>query len=207
MIIVSLVPNSFCIGVVTPILKPGKPSSQCSSYRPITVSTTLCKLFELVVRNEAKIKCTVPPHKFGFQTSLCCDLALYSLVSIIVDVESNNDSLVLAGHDLARAFDSSIHEQILLSTAQRGVQACVIKPFGSMYSSLRARINCSNVNCDVLVESDIPVKKGIRQGVVNSPDLFNTSVIEAHYKAPTTCILYGIDVSLISYADKYVKYY
>jgi len=115
--------------------------------------------------------------------------------------ESKNDSPVLAGHDLACAFDSTIHEQILFSTAQRGVQACVIKPFDSMYSSFRVRINCPNVNCDVLVESDRPVKKGIRQEVVNLPDLFNNSVIESHYKAPTTCILYGIDVSLISYAD------
>ena len=57
----------------------------------------------------------------------------------------------------------------------------------------------ANVNCEV--ESDIPVKKGIRQGAVNSPDLFNNSVIEGQYKTPTTCILYGIDVSLISYAD------
>ena len=79
-IVRGLVPNSFCIGVVTPILKPGKPPTQYSSYSPITVSTTLSKLFELVVRNEVKSKCTVPPHQFGFQTSLGCDHALYSLV-------------------------------------------------------------------------------------------------------------------------------
>ena len=59
---------------------------------------------------------------------------------ILVDAESNNNSLVLARHDLAHAFDSSIHEQILLSAAQRGIQACVIKPFDSMYSSLRDRM-------------------------------------------------------------------
>ena len=70
-----------------------------------------------------------------------------------------------------------------------------------MYSSLRVRIKRPNVNCDVLVESDIPVKKGIRQGAVNSSDLFYNSVIDAQYKAPTTCILYGIDVSLISYVE------
>ena len=36
---------------------------------------------------------------------------------------------------------------------------------------------------------------------MNSLDLFNSFVIEAQYKAPETCILHGIDVSLISYAD------
>ena len=78
------------------------------------MSTTLRKLFELVVYNEVRSKCLVPPHQFGFQTSLGCDHALYSLVSILVNAESNNDSFVLVGHDPARAFYSSIHEQILL---------------------------------------------------------------------------------------------
>ena len=146
-------------------------------------------------------KCLVPSQQFGFKTSLGCDHALYSLVSVLVGTESSNDSHVLEGHDLTHAFNSSIHEHILLLAAQRGVQACVIKPFDSMYSSLQVRIKLPNVNYDVLVESDIPVKKGIRQGVVNSPDLFNNSVIEAQYKAPATCILYGIDVLFISYAD------
>jgi len=90
-----------------------------------------------------------------------------------------NDSIVLAGHNLACAFNLSIHEHILLLPTQRGVQACVIKLFDSMYSSLHVIIKCPNVNYDVLVESYIPVKKGIRQGAGNLPDLFNSSVIEA----------------------------
>lgn len=196
-----IVPDTFCIGVITPILKPGKPPSQCSSYRPITVSTTLCKLFELLIRDEIRSKCSVPPHQFGFQRSLGCDHALYSLVSILTDAENDNDSLVLAAHDLARAFDSSIHEHILLSAAERGVENSVIGPLDSMYSNLRVRIKCPGWDCDMLLEIDIPVKKGIRQGAVNSPDLFNNSVIEVQHEAPTTCILCGIDVSLIGYAD------
>ena len=90
MIIVrGIVPNSFCIGVVTPILKPGKPPMQCSSYRPIAVTTTLYKLFELVVCNAVRSKFKVPPHQFGFQTSLGCAHALYPLVFILVDTQKD----------------------------------------------------------------------------------------------------------------------
>ena len=126
-----------------------------------------------------------PPHQFGFQQSLGCDHVIYSLVSILVGTESNNDFLVLAGQDLACAFESSICEQILLLAAHKGIQGCVIKPFYSMYSSLQVIIKCPNLNCDILVESDIPVKKGIRQGVVSLSDMFNNSVIEVQYKALT----------------------
>ena len=116
-IVRGIIPNSFCIGAIAPILKPRKPPKQCSSYRPITVSSTLSKLFELVIGNEVRSKCSVPLQQFGFQQSLDCDHALYSLVSMLVDAESNNDSLVLAGHDFARAFDSSVQEHILFSAA------------------------------------------------------------------------------------------
>ena len=71
------------------------------------MSTTLCKLYELFACNEVRSKCLVPPHQFGFQQSVDCDHALYSIVSILVDAEGNNDTLVLLEHDLTRAFDSS----------------------------------------------------------------------------------------------------
>ena len=46
---VGVVPECLCVGVVTPVLKKGKPLSQCSSYRPITVSSVFSKIFELLI--------------------------------------------------------------------------------------------------------------------------------------------------------------
>ena len=43
--VTGIVPDSFGVRLVHPILKKGKPADQCTSYLPITVSTTFCKLF------------------------------------------------------------------------------------------------------------------------------------------------------------------
>ena len=40
-----LMPDSFCVGVVTLVLKKGKDHAQCGSHRPITVAPVLCKIF------------------------------------------------------------------------------------------------------------------------------------------------------------------
>ena len=45
----SLVPDSFLSGIVTSAMNKGKEADECSSYRPITVSYLMSKLFEYAV--------------------------------------------------------------------------------------------------------------------------------------------------------------
>ena len=49
-------------------------------------------------------------------------------------------------------------------------------------------------------ESLIPVQKGIRQGAITSPPLYNNSVLEAQSHTVTSCIYRGIEVSVLNYA-------
>jgi len=48
----SIVPSSFCIEYLTPISKKEKPEFQSTFFRPTTVATSLCKLFELLFIRE-----------------------------------------------------------------------------------------------------------------------------------------------------------
>ena len=52
-----IVPDLFSTGVLMPVLKRGKPSDQCSSFKPITVSPVLCKVFELLITDGTSDKC------------------------------------------------------------------------------------------------------------------------------------------------------
>ena len=47
----------------------------------------------------------------------------------------------------------------------------------------------------------LPVKKGVRQGAITPPTAFNNSIVKPQSNALTTCILLGIDISLIGYVD------
>ena len=61
-----IVPDSFSVGLIPPILKNGKDLSECSSYRPITVSSVFAKVFELLLINNLRSFCYMPPLQFGF---------------------------------------------------------------------------------------------------------------------------------------------
>ena len=135
-----IVPDSFSIGILTPVPKKGKPLSQCSSFRPITVATVFCKLFEALIVDELRSKCTVPDHQFGFQPSLGCGHALSALVSALIDAEKSGESIALAAHDVRRAFDSLIHEQIILDMGLAGVDPSMLNPLYDMYKNLKARL-------------------------------------------------------------------
>ena len=47
----------------------------------------------------------------------------------------------------------------------------------------------------------IPVRRGVRQGALTSPVSFNNCILNAQSSAVPSCILKGIDVLLIAYAD------
>jgi len=71
-----IVLDSFCVGLISLILKKGKDLSECSSYWPITVSSVFAKVFELLIINNLCSLCYMPPHQFGFQPKLGCFHAL-----------------------------------------------------------------------------------------------------------------------------------
>lgn len=196
-----VVPDLFCTGVITPVLKKGKDGGQCSSYRPITVAPILCKLFELLVVNRLSAICNTPDNQFGFKKKMSREHAHYLIANLLIDADDSNETLYFAGHDVNRAFDSGVHPQILLSARKRGVDKSIIRALRNMYSNLKARVNVPCVNALTLSSSLIPVEKGIRQGALTSPPLFNNSIISSQEPVQSTCIFRGLNVSLIDYAD------
>ena len=109
------VPDVFCTGVITPVCKKGKDSTDCQSYRPITVSPVLCKLMESLVINMFNQTCSTPENQFGFKNGLSREHVHSILANVILETASSENPLFLAGHDISRAFDSGIQPQLFTS--------------------------------------------------------------------------------------------
>ena len=135
-----VVPSSFCVGDLTPIPKKGENDFKCSSFCPITVAKSLCKLFELLFINELETKCYTPSSQFGFKRRTGCANALKDVVSLLLDVDSSGESIALASHDINCAFDSLTHAAMLLKASQRGLNPCIVRSLRDMYSRLSIRL-------------------------------------------------------------------
>ena len=110
--------KSFLILVLSPILfllvheflfrKKDKDSRQCRSYMPITVSSVVCKLLELlVIKNVNKARSTLD-NQFGFKEGYSREHVDFVFDSVLMDTENSGKFLVLWAHNVSRALDSTI---------------------------------------------------------------------------------------------------
>jgi hypothetical protein len=72
----SVVPDSFLGGTVTSILKRGKDSNKCDSYRPITVACNFSKLFEHILLPHVIDLVNYDANQFGFKKRIGCHLRI-----------------------------------------------------------------------------------------------------------------------------------
>ena len=136
-----VVPYQFTVGQITPIPKKGKKDfASCDSFRPITVSCTIFKLFESVILDEIVSKCYVPPHQFGYQKGISREHALFALMNVLADAERSRSHIILCALDVARAFDSCIFSQVLFEAYKRGVNLCIVKCLLYMYHHIKAKL-------------------------------------------------------------------
>ena len=89
--VTGIVPNLFSTGLISPILKKGKPTDCCSSFRPITVSLVLCKVFELLVVDEIFSRCYTPENQFGFKKGVGREYAHHLIANLLLHASENDE--------------------------------------------------------------------------------------------------------------------
>ena len=131
----SYVPESFLCGTVSSILKRGKSPTDCSSYRPITVSCNISKVFEYILLpflTKNTIECE---SQFGFRYGMGCQHAHKILSSLLADNSSKGNGLYICALDLSKASDSAVHSQLLFSLYNSGVNLYIIRLLRFWYSN------------------------------------------------------------------------
>ena len=101
----------------------------------------------------------MPNYQFGFTVGLCCADALFALATSLTDSEATGDPLVIGSFGVSRAFDSSVHAQILLEAYKQGLNLCIVRVVYYTYNNLRAQIKIPSSLAESVV---VPVRKGVR---------------------------------------------
>ena len=176
-----------------------------SNYRGITLSSCLGKLFCHVINNrissELERRNFLNPEQTGFRKYHRTSDHLYVLKTIIDKyvLGSKNSSKIFACFiDLKKAFDTVWHDGLFLKLQKAGICVKVYNIIKSMYSCSHSRIKCKNIMSD-----PVEITKGVYQGNVFSPLLFNVFIndIGDNFSVRDVPVLHDSNVSHLLYAD------
>lgn len=190
-------PIEFKITVIKPLHKKGDKTLP-SNYRPISLVTNYAKIFEKIIK--IRLKLFLEKHKiiadnqFGFQSGKSAEGAIASLTQKMYEAIDNSQPAIGVFLDLAKAFDTVDHQQLLGSLEDVGIRGVAHNLFKSYLSD---RKQC--VKIDDTYSSFELIKCGVPQGTVLGPILFILYI--------NNLLTIGTSGHIISFADDTVILY
>ena len=162
-------PSPFYNSVLTSIVKDKLGSiHDKSNYRPIALSNTVAKLFEIVLLRRMENHVDSSPHQFGFKQKHSTDACVFLLKEMIRFYMKHGSPVFVCFMDASKAFDRVNHKTLFSKLIDKSIPFYLLRILSLWYRFQRICIKWNNVKTDF-----IGVNNGIRQGSILSPFLFN----------------------------------
>ena len=185
------IPAIWKTSTIIPLLKPGKPAEESTSYRPVSLLCPSIKILERVLLPTLTEHLPVPDIQHGFRSQHSTVTALHSFTEAIAggfNEKKPANRTLLVQIDLSKAFDMVSHEKLLKDLNRTSLPDGIKRWFNSYLHGRQSRVNFRNTT-----SAARNVRTGVPQGAVSSPILFN------FYLSNLPPIPDGI--TLIQYAD------
>ena len=187
----SQIPTIWKVGRIIPLLKPGKPSDQGTSYRPISLLSPAAKILEAILLPEICTSLNLADHQHGFRKGRSTLTALQDISEHItkgLNKKPPVDRTVSVAIDLSKAFDTVDHTQLL-----KDIEDLQLNDHIKRFLCAYIRGRSTYVEFRGVKSNYRKMKQGVPQGGVLSPILFNLYMSKMPLPTGT--------VKLISYAD------
>jgi len=184
-------PSALKVSIVVPILKKGNPE-EVSNYRPISLLPVVSKVFEYVLKNRLCVyleeNAVIPNSQFGFRSGRNTCMAVDSVVRQVLGAFSGGLCASSTFVDLSRAFDCVSHPLLLRKLETCGLSGQALE---LMRSYLADRVQI--VKYGGIYSQPALVSRGVPQGSVLGPLLFNVYVSDLPQSLPETHIVQYAD--------------
>ena len=118
------IPEDWKLANVSPIFKKGIKSDP-SNYRPISLTSVICKILEKIIREKIShyltINNLISTSQHGFSKGKSCLTNLIEFFDIIINWHDEDNQIDILYLDFARAFDSVAHRKLLLKLKSYGL--------------------------------------------------------------------------------------
>ena len=161
--------------ILIPILKPNKTPIQCISYRPISLTSCVCKLMEKILNARLvhflESQNLLSPFQFGFRKARSTLEPLTKLQSHIYEAFEQKNHTIAVFFDIQKAYDTAWRYNILRNIHDMGIRghmANFIQNFlRNRFFKVKVGQNLSQEFCQ---------EQGVPQGSVMSVTLFGIAI-------------------------------
>lgn len=164
-------PSAWKKAEVVMIAKPGKDPVFPSSYRPISLLSHVSKISEAVILSRLREQVIdlglIQNEKFGFRFSHSADLQLFRFTQHIRQAWERGEVLSAVCLDIASAFDSVWHDELIHKLAQFGINPHLVRLLKSYLSERSFHVRSGEEHSTIR-----PILAGIPQGSLLGPELF-----------------------------------
>ena len=195
-------PSTWKTSSIIPIHKMGKPLDSPASFRPISLTSCVSKLFERIILSRLlfflESNSILSPRQAGFRPGWSIlDQILYLSQSISDGFNKPRPAsrTIISTIDFSKAFDFVWHPALFHKLISAGLPSCFARWTQSFFSDRRACVVYQNHK-----SRSFRVRGGVPQGSVLGPVLFSLFIIDLPASLPSSvsCSLYADDLAIWS---------
>ncbi|RVE50533.1 hypothetical protein evm_004862, partial [Chilo suppressalis] len=194
-----IIPETWKTQCVIPVLKPNKPNKIASSYKPISLSSYLGKLFENMLKLRlgyfSESNNIIPPIQHGFRKFRSCSESFVSLIHDIKQVKLSHSNMICVFLDVKGAFDNVNIQELIQVLHDVGVPGKTLKWLYIFLSNRTVYVKFNN-----RLHGSRNANKGTMQGATLSPLLYNLYTSEILKYVNTD------HVNILQFADDLLLY-
>ena len=193
------IPDDLLKSVYTTLPKKPK-ATKCEEHRTISLMPHVMKIFLKIIleRNKERINVEIGDEQFGFRPGSGTREGIFCINGIVQKYINVNKELYTCFIDYSKAFDRIHHQQLIDCLEKIGMDGKDIRIIANLYWMQKAAIRVGDELSDYT-----EIKRGVRQGCVLSPYLFNiyTEFIFRENSDSQGAIIGGCNISNLRYAD------